>query len=1150
MAEKLTPQQLQAVTDRGGNLLVSAAAGSGKTKVLVDRLLGYLTDPVNPQNLDSFLIITYTKAAASELRGKIASKLSERIALDPGNRHLQKQMQRLYLTKISTVHAFCTDILREYAYQLDVSGDFRVADENEVIELQARAMQEVLGEAYENADNDPDFCAFIDSQGFGRDDSLIPEIILKVYNSANCHLDPNGWLDTCGSISCPDQEDAGKTVWGEYLLSDLKSYVALQIDALTKCVTKAMGADGMEKPVALLNETIHQLSALHSCRTWDDVIGNCNIDYGRLTFPKQVTDLVLVEQIKAVREACKKGLPKRLCRFSDNSAQILKDLQASMSAVRGLIALVKKFKIVYDRSKKRRGILDFGDLEQKTLDLLLGKQRSGITSAAREIGDRFCEVMVDEYQDSNAVQDAIFGALTSKRRNCFMVGDVKQSIYQFRLADPSIFLSKYHAFLPAEDAAAGQDRKVILSKNFRSAGSVIDAVNDVFSACMSDQVGGLNYGDDEKLQEGVPHIPVDETEVELFAIDVKEDTYAEEASFVADKIKQLLNGTHMVRQGDELRPIKAEDIVILLRSPGSVGWEFQYALEQRGIRCSTDAGSNLLQSEEIEVLRALLNVIDNPLQDIPLVAVLSSRVFGFTADDLAAMRSGQRNIPIYNALQKCTLSKAEGFIETLTCLRKEAKMNGLGGLIQKIFALTRMDTIYSAMPDGDLRLENLQAFCQMADAYEQGGKGSLTQFLSHLDALEQWGMASTANKGDSDAVTIMSIHKSKGLEFPVVFLCGLSREFNRESIRAQVLCDNDLGLGVVCVDPVNRVRYPTIAKRAIAAKITAESLSEEMRVLYVAMTRARDRLIMTYALKNVEKEINDLSMRIPLSDPLLLTGNVDCPGEWVLLAALLNCEKGWNIQIVDGNVKSTDKVLEAALETVSIPNIEPIRNRLNFTYQHLAATNIPSKQTATQLKGRAKDHEAAENTTHNGASVRRWTDFHEEKGSVVGSAYGDAVHLVMKHLQYDKCGSYAEIVRELHRLKDGGLISKEQFDAIRVNEIVGFFETELGISLKNAQQIIREFKFSILEDADKYYESVKDEKILLQGVVDCAIVEDDGITVIDFKTDRVTDETIDAAIMRYRSQVQAYANALERIYQKPIKSAQLHFFALNRAIPV
>ena len=398
----------------------------------------------------------------------------------------------------------------------------------------------------------------------------------------------------------------------------------------------------------------------------------------------------------------------------------------------------------------------------------MGKHRSGPTSAAREIGQRFREILVDEYQDSNAVQDAIFSALTRQKQNLFMVGDVKQSIYQFRLADPGIFLEKYASYQHAEAATPGQGRKVLLSSNFRSGGGVISAVNDVFRDCMSEKVGGLIYGPEEALQEGIPHIPMPEPEVELHAISVREETYAEEAAYVADRIAQLLDGSHYVRQGDQLRPVIPEDIVILLRSPGSVGMDYRYALENRGIRCASGGSIDLLQTQEIGTLHSILQTVSNPRQDIPLIAALASPVFGFSADDLASVRAASRSGCMYEALCASTLPKAVSFVQLLTGLRKVAYMYPLPQLMERIFNLTRLDSLYASMPGGEERSQNLQLFCQLAADFSNGG-GGLDQFLTHLESLGEKGMLIPAESTAGGCVTVMSIHKSKGLDFPIVF---------------------------------------------------------------------------------------------------------------------------------------------------------------------------------------------------------------------------------------------------------------------------------------------------------------------------------------------------------------------------------------------
>ena len=1164
MAEKLTKQQQMAVENRGGKLLVSAAAGSGKTKVLVDRLISYILDQNNPANIDDFLIITYTKAAASELRGKIAAKLSERIAENPQNKHLQQQMQRLYLAKISTVHGFCSDIIRQYAYRLDISSDFRVADEGECLQLQLKALEHVLNGAYESGE-DNDFYAFVDSQGLGRDDRQIPEIVLKVYNSARCHLSPDAWLDWCIAAQS-DVADVGQTIWGRYIIDDLRQYLSLQIDAMQRCISACVDIDGMDKPAALFQSTVTQLQALCNCETWDEIVACSRVDFGTLSFPKKCRDMQLSEQMKAVRNACKEGLAKRLRSFADNSSQLLADMGQSISSARGLVNFVNAFAAEYDRLKRNYGILDFSDLEHLTLDLLWGKQRNGITKIASEIGDSFREIMVDEYQDSNEIQDAIFKALTEERQNCFMVGDVKQSIYQFRLADPGIFIEKYNSYVPAESATNFEGRKVLLSHNFRSSGGVINAVNDVFAQCMSPEVGGLFYGEEEMLREGIPHIPLNEPEVSLFGIDVTADTYREEADFVADQICSLLDGKHTIREGDALRPVEPEDIVILLRSPGSVGAEFQYALHSRGIRCTMGDTADLLQTEEISAVRALLQVIYNPLLDIPLVGVLTSPVFGFTAEELASMRCKNKNAEIYTLLTSSKNQKCKDFLELLNHLRNSARFMPVTQLVGEIYKKTKLLAVYSAMPEGEIKLDNLQTFFRIVSDYENTGPKELSRFLEFLDASEDRGLAGPASQQDKGSVTIMSIHKSKGLEFPVVFLCGLSRSFNRESLRAQVLCDKELGVGLCCADTKLRVRYPTLAKRAIGLKMMKEGVSEEMRVLYVAMTRARDRLIMTYAVKNLQANLQEIAMRLDMSSSQLLASEADCPGWWILQSALTRTEAGaffalsghpdcatvrdsvWKIDIAYSNAEfAGNNIANDMRSGISKEMVEKLSAAVSYKYPNIFATQIPSKLTATQLKGRTLDTEVSE-----GAETIKPVSFRKAGFSpkTSGVTYGNTLHAVLQYIDFSVCYSVDNICKEIQKFVSEGYITQEQAEAVDCSSILAFFTTPLGAKIRQSDHVLREFKFSILDDAEKYYNGVVGEKILLQGVVDCAIIEDTGITVLDFKTDNVTEDTVLTVAEKYRSQVIAYANALERIYHKPIQSAKLYFFKINRFIDV
>ena len=1167
MAEKLTPQQAQAVQDRGGNLLVSAAAGSGKTKVLVDRLMSYLTDPADPANIDEFLIITYTKAAASELRGKIAAKLSERIAQEPENRHLQQQLQRLYMANISTVHAFCSDILRQFAYRLDLSADFRVAEENECVQIRDTVMLQVLEDAYDSAVEDADFCAFVDSQGIGRDDRQVPDILLKVYDSARCHLHPERWLESClEAVDTADIQDVSETRWGKYLMGEFFAYLDLQIKAMERCVELADKAEGGDTTAALLRDTVYQLRHLRESESWDQIVARQKIDYGTMRFKKAFTDEECKEQLKAVRDACKDGMKRALTPFADVSEQVLKDLNSSAASVRGMVTLVRTFSQKYDSAKRRRRMLDFSDLEHYALDLLLGTKRSGPTSIANEIGARFREVMVDEYQDSNAVQDAIYGALTAKKQNCFMVGDVKQSIYQFRLADPGIFLEKYASYIPADTAQPKQGRKVMLSRNFRSGGAVLSAVNWVFENCMSPEVGGLYYGEDEALYEGVPHDPLGEPEVEFYGIQIRENTYPEEAAFTARRIKELLDGTHLIRSKDGLRPIQPDDIMILLRSPNSIGEYYRQALERVGIRCASGTGGDLLQTEEIGVLRSLLQSIHNPQLDIPLLAAMASPVFGFSADDLAAFRGGRRGGSIFDALLHSEEPKAKNFLDLFYRLRREGRMESVTRIIETVFAETRMDSIYAAMDDGEVREANLQAFYQLAAGVESAGQGDLGRFLEYLDAMERKGLMTSAEGGNAGCVSIMSIHKSKGLEFPVVFLCGLGRQFNQDSKRAAVMCHKELGIGILAADSKRRVRYPTVARRAISSKNTADSISEELRVLYVAMTRARDRLIMTYSSDDLSEKVTEMVIQSNMGCGELVTREVSCPGEWVLYSALGRLEAGalfalggkpelvhtseypWLIRVVEAPEEQQDCTITEETKQLPSDMVQRLRAGLEFTYPHMAATAAPSKQTATQRKGREKDQEAAENADEPKPRNRAWRKPSFVEKNTQGTIRGSATHLALQYIRFEACTDTASVEREVRRLVEERFLNAEQGGLVDCEKLAKFFATPLGTQLRCGKNVLREFKFSILDDGSAYGTGLEGEKILLQGVVDCALMEPDGITVVDFKTDRVTEKTIFAAAEHYRPQVEAYADALTRIFEQKVKRACLYFFHLDRFV--
>ncbi len=1164
MVEELTPQQKLAVTDRGGELLVSAAAGSGKTKVLVDRLLSYLMDPVDPANIDDFLIITYTKAAAAELREKIANKLNEKIAEFPENKHLHRQLQRLYLTTISTVHSFCSEVLRQYAYMLDLLGDFSVMDDRDAAQLRAVAMEQVLNDAYACENGNLDFFLFVDSQGFHRNDGQIPELVMKVSERAMCHTDPDEWMDRCIRQAQVDHiTEAADTVWGKYLIDDLHETVALEINGMEKLLDKVRGMKGFEASEKLLGDILYQLRRLLEANTWDDVIAAKDMDFGKLSFKGEAKGSQLSEDVKKIKALCKKNLDGKLEPFAGSNEQVMMDLRSSYGATKGLIGLVRAFHSTYGKMKRRLRLLDYSDLEHFTLDLLYGKSRSGITAIARELGERFREIMVDEYQDSNAIQEAIFSALSQRRHNLFLVGDVKQSIYQFRLADPDIFLGKYDRFGPAGEAAEGQGRRVLLSKNFRSGGGVLDAANDVFSACMSKALCGLDYGEEEALVEGFSHIPLEEPEVQLLGLQTKDESNLQEARMVARRIQNILDGTHMVRGKDGLRPARAEDIAILLRSPNTQAACYKQELEALGIGCDDDLEENLFDADEICVMRSILTVISNPRQDIPLVAALTSPVFGYTANDLALLRSQDRNLPIYELLLRSGDEKAKRFFAVLSQLRKDARVNTIAGLLEKIYLHTHLDAIYGAMADAHKRNEHLEQFYAIAVDHDSRNGANLEQFLADLEIMEQNGLKLPATP-KLNCVRIFSIHKSKGLEFPIVFLSGLSKHFNTRSLTNKVLLDKDLGLGLCCADSGSRLCYPTIAKSAIAAKMRKEMRAEEMRILYVAMTRPRDRLIMTYSFWKTDTAFGNIMARMGYYDPVFIHMSANNLLSWVMYSALQRTEAGaifalgerpeqthsgktvWDIQILQPESEYTQApVLVSSTESERSVDLAAIRDAMDFRYPWEDATHVPSKQTATQLKERYKDLEISENTPVR-SYVKNWRKPAFVQAGKSSVQRGNAIHSAMQYMDFSRCGSVEAIRQELDRLTLNGMLSREDAALVDPQQILALFQSELGQRIARGKKVLREFKFSVLVDRD----AASDDKILLQGVVDCAIISDGGICVIDFKSDYVTQETLAAKTAAYTSQVNAYAQALSSIFGMPVTEKWLYYFSLGSAVAV
>ncbi|MEA4965019.1 MAG: helicase-exonuclease AddAB subunit AddA [Oscillospiraceae bacterium] len=1174
MAEvRLTAAQRAAVEDRGGALLVSAAAGSGKTKVLVDRLLSMVLSETNPHQIDEFLMITYTKAAASELRGKIQAAMQERLAQEPGNRYLQRQLTRIYLAEISTVHSFCANLLRENAYLLDIPADFRVGEELETRALRERVVEQAVGERYEAAE--PEFLAFADTLGGGRDDRALAEIVLGLYDKSQSHRDPAGWLHgSAEKLDLPEGADFGETVWGETLLRQLALTLDDCIGVMERALLEMADDETLEAAYGpTFRDNLDALRALRACESWDAAAALGMPEFGRLKAVRKCGDPDRKELVAEARRDCMEKIKRQMRIFRLTSQEAAEEIRQIAPGIRGALRLTELFGAHYRKEKRRRHMLDFSDLEHEALRLLYGGGARP-TAMAREISQRYAEIMVDEYQDSNEVQDAIFRAVSREERNLFLVGDVKQSIYRFRLADPGIFLQKYRTFRPCEEAETGEPRKIALSENFRSRPEILSAVNDVFSLSMSGRTGDLDYGEAEALQAGLAFPSPAEPPVELHCVSLDFDGGGEErnpkkdeveAAFVAARIAALLREGVPVAEQGSTRPIRPGDIAILLRSPRSASPAYLAALQGAGIPCFCDTGEDILKSTELQVVSSLLETVENPHQDIPLLAVLASPLCGFTADDLAEIRGKTREGDSYDALRAASTEKSTAFLAMLDRLRTVQEQDGLCALYDALLRETDAEAIFRAMPGGAARAANLRQFRAVVMNCGQGG-GDLVSFVRQLRDLRETGLAA-AETQSQDAVLLTSIHKSKGLEYPVVVLAGLSKAFNLDDLRRPVLTHPALGVASNVTDLRRKVRYPSAAKQALARRLRDEAVSEELRILYVAMTRARERLIMTYCADYLESKLRRLRRMLELATPGQLAASVSCMGDWVLAAALIRTEAGelhavcgapaqtaaskdpWRILLHSGSavLREPVSVWDGAERRAEpdLPDSEALRLALQYRYPHEAAGRLPSKLTATQLKGRRLDEEISDQAQ---PPARRSSRPAFLERSLTPAEAGTALHLAMQFLRYAQCETRDGLLAELRRLREEEFLTEAQAAAVDQEAILAFFHVSLGQRILHAEEVRREFKFSVLVDAGLVSPDAAGEKILLQGVTDCCLLEEDGVTVIDFKTDRVSPGSEAARAEHYRGQLEGYSAALSRIFARPVREKILYFFQTGTAI--
>jgi len=1262
-----TNEQWDAITARDCNLLVAAAAGAGKTAVLVERIIKKITDEKNPVDIDRLLVVTFTNAAAAEMRERIANAISKYLEENPGSARIQRQMALLGKASITTIHSFCTEVIRSNFHLLNIDPDFRIADETESYLMKLEALNDIFEEQYEK-ENNQDFYELLESYGSNRDDQQLMDIVLSLHTFIQSSPWPEKWLEKMTEgLKIPVGTDFASTVWGKTLISSVKIELEGMRDMLTHALEDIKAEPGLEKYLPVFQEDLTNVNnlimlienseKLSSETVWDNLYFGLNtFTFSTLPRAGKEADETKKDTVKGIRDNVKKRLEKLKGQMVNAvSAELLNEMNALYGRMKCLAGLVIELSVRYAEKKNRKSILDFNDLEHYCLEILTKKDQNGRfvpSDTALQYRERFDEIMVDEYQDSNLVQEIIINMISrvdSPKPNVFMVGDVKQSIYRFRQARPELFMQKYNTYSTEKDSPF---RKILLYKNFRSRKNVVDTVNFIFRQIMSVNAGELDYTENEALNPGA-EFPENEQKglifggsTELHIINTgdsdnqsnntdnnTEDNNSEaagqeeemldniqcEARMVAKRIRMLMEPDEegncfavFDKALKKYRKLEYRDIVILLRTTKNWSDVFVDELTMAGIPVFADTGSGFFKTVEIQIILSLLQIIDNPYQDIPLLSVLRSPIFSFTTNDLADIRLSKRKGSLFDGLIKLSetgtgevRNKAKKFLDSLAGWREESLYLPADQLIWKLYSDTGYYSMVGAMPGGEQRQANLRILFERAKQFEDTSYKGLFNFINFIDKLKSskgdLGSAKILSENDN-VVRIMSIHKSKGLEFPVVFLSGCGKKFNLQDMNKSILLHQDMGFGPDVVDYKKRLSWPSAAKEAIKVKIKTETLSEEMRILYVALTRAKEKLIITGSTADKDKALNKwFSMantkEEKLSDYEMLNGRNYL--DWIVPAALRHsrCEdfrkeaasenlfKGlliedsslWDIKFWSKSdilmSKSSDDLQSHGFNdwmedpafddghgslTLGNKNFEEIDRRLSWKYEYLDAAYIPAKISVTELKRRFSDQssEGSASMHYFTAKLIKKPLFLEEKKGLSGAERGTIMHFIMQHLDLDEIKmntetSYMKIINnQVNQMVEKDLLTVKQAESVDLKMIGRFFESELGKRMLAAKSINREIPFNIAIPFKELYPKenkkyMEEETVLLQGVIDCFFEEEDGVVLIDYKSDYVPKGKEYVIKDRYQFQLDYYSRALEQITGKRVKAKYIYLFQLG-----
>ena len=1227
-----TKEQQLAIEETGKNILVSAAAGSGKTAVLVERIIQKLINPIDPIDIDEIFVSTFTNAAAEEMRNRIGEALEKAIAIDPTSEHLKKQLSLLQRAHISTLHSFCTTVVRQYAYKLDLDPAFRIADEMEIELIKQEVIDEMFEDYYGKEGEELDrFFAVVDMFSSDRSDVEVEMLILQLYTFAMQHPWPEKWLENVAEVyNIPEDMEEAEIEWLNYLKNDVKDQFESFREDIKRAISIAYESDGPYHYIDTLKLDLELIeTALTKVDKWDDLQQYITTAKLKSLSSKRVEcNEEKKERIKQIRKSFRdawNNLKKSL--FSRNLSAHLEDMRTLYPAIQQLVELVIEFKERFQAVKREKAIVDFSDLEHFCLEILTERSESNEEIVPSEVAEmyqkQFKEILVDEYQDINNVQETILTVVSRKNPgNMFMVGDVKQSIYRFRHAEPFLFIEKYKNY--EKDESLG--KRIDLARNFRSRENVLLGANYIFRQIFDEALGEITYDEKAELIYGnmnYEDFPIDHLETELLLVDrdTEEDESSQdgeetvedveaaqlEARLYAEKINEWIGKKDtppikvLDKATNKLRDIQFRDIVILLRSLSDVPTIVD-ELKKQGIPVHAELRTGYFEAIEIKVMINMLKIIDNPYQDIPLASVLRSPIVGLNEEQLAQIRLQKKYEPFFHALEAYAEANEEAseivkqFLDMLFSFRKLAKEVSLSELIWQIFQETGYYDFVGGIPGGRQRQANLRALYDRARGYEATSFRGLFRFLRFIEWMEEekkdLGEARALSEQE-DVVRIMTIHKSKGLEFPIVILGGMHKEFNLKDIQRKYILDKDLFFATKFIDPVKRITYPTLYYLALKQESLRKMLSEEIRVLYVALTRAKEKLVMIGSVPSVEKKIASWKHLIDHDQwilPVQLRKKAKTYLDWVGPSLIrhqdaeilregesisdhvpreIHKDKArFKVEVIPAtkliNLAVEERVMKedlkkSVVEWTKAPyeneeNRKFVEERMSFQYKHLEATNTRAKQSVTEIKRRLELTDEYSDDyfvkPFRPPLVKR-PNFMQKDKTLTAAEIGTAMHTVMQHLPLTKQYKADELEEIIAQMVNEEKLTAEEAEVIDLNAIENFFQTDIAKLMLTSEKVEREIPFTYTLDVSEVYpnwQSDTEEAVLIQGVVDCLIYTEEGVIILDYKTDAIYDDVISEQLMnslkdRYRVQINLYKRAMGDILKQPVHQAYLYFFA-------